>query len=109
MMAFGSLSLSKFRSRKDKVGGKDKDKAENRNTPNASTSQSTMPPLPTAVGAGQKQTIVSAQAHPRRVDEARDELTKSLRGKYPAIMVLRKELLEIQSLIFYRGSIFPSA
>lgn len=82
MTMFGSFSLSKLRSRKGKASGKDGDKTEDLNTPNSSTSQSTTPP-PTVVGAGQEQTIVSAQAHPIRVDEARDELTKSLRGKYP--------------------------
>lgn len=83
MMAFGSLSLSKFRSKKGKVGGNGGDKIESHDASSSLGSQSTTPPPPVVVEASQKPTIASAQPHPIGVDEARDELTQSLRSKYP--------------------------
>lgn len=102
MMAFGSRLISKLRSKKGEAGVSDGDKTESHNIPSSSNSRSTTPPPPPlVVGAGQKPTIASAQAHPISVDdagqkstiesaqvhpisvdEARDELTKSLRSKY---------------------------
>lgn len=80
-MAFGSLSLSKFRSKKEKVAGNDGDKTANHNTPGSSNSQSTTPPPPVVVKSGQKHPAGEIQAHPITIDEARDELTTSLRSK----------------------------
>ncbi|KFY17241.1 hypothetical protein V492_00802 [Pseudogymnoascus sp. VKM F-4246] len=64
--------LSRFRSKKGKVGGNEGDKIENHRIFGSSNSQPTTPPLPTVVKASQRQ----------NVGEARDELTRSLRGKW---------------------------
>ena len=111
MMAFGSRLVSKFRSKKGKIGGKDGkdgDQTGSHNIPSSSNSQPTTLPPPAVVETGQNPTAASAQAHPISVDEARDELTVFLRGKYP-ILDSPRELVKVQSLIYYRGSIFSSA
>lgn len=82
-MAFGSRLISKLRPKKGEVGEKDGAKTGNRHISTSSDSQSTTPPPPAVVEADQKPTIATAQADPTSVDEARDEITKSLRSKYP--------------------------
>lgn len=108
MMAFGSRLISKLRPKKGEAGEKDGAKTENHHISTSSNSQSTTPPPPAVVEAGQKPTIASAQADPISVDEARDEITKSLRSKYPHSELIQG-LLKIQSLIYCRWSIFPGA
>lgn len=64
--------LSKLRFKTGKVSRKDGEKTENHNTPSGSNSQPIILAPPAAVKANQKPTV----------DEARDELTKALRGNY---------------------------
>ncbi|KFY79257.1 hypothetical protein V499_01723 [Pseudogymnoascus sp. VKM F-103] len=83
MMAFGSRLISKLRPKKGDVGEKDGAKTENHHISTTSNPQSTTPTPPAVIEASQKSTIAAAQADPISVDEARDEIAKSLRGKYP--------------------------
>ncbi|OBT57822.1 hypothetical protein VE04_01879 [Pseudogymnoascus sp. 24MN13] len=82
-MAFGSRLISKLRPKKGDVGEKDGAKTENHHISTTSNPQSTTPTPPAVIEASQKSTIAAAQADPISVDEARDEIAKSLRGKYP--------------------------
>lgn len=83
MMAFVSRLISKLRPKKGEVGEKDRAKTGNHHISTSSNSQPTTAPPLAVVEAAQKPTIASAQADPISVDEARDEITKSLRSKYP--------------------------
>ncbi|KFZ11552.1 hypothetical protein V502_07499 [Pseudogymnoascus sp. VKM F-4520 (FW-2644)] len=84
-MSFRSLLPSRFRSKGGQVGAKDGDKTKDHHVPSSSNSQPTTSPPPAVVEAGQNPTTALPQAHPISLDEARDELTKSLRSKYPYI------------------------
>ncbi|KFY28844.1 hypothetical protein V491_00258 [Pseudogymnoascus sp. VKM F-3775] len=99
-MALSLRLMSKFRSKKDKVGRKDGDKTEIHHVPISSNSQSTTPSLPAVVESSQNPTIVSAQAHPSGVYEARDYLTESLRkGPFSDIHNPGQQLVKAQQAL----------